>query len=304
VSGSPDPASVGGNLTYTITVTNNGPGVATEVSVSDTLPSGVSFVSATPSQGTCSGTSTVTCSLGTLANLATANVTLTVTPTVGGIVGNTATVGSASCDATAGNNSATASNTVNNLVPVLGGISPAGATAGGPAATLTVNGGNFVSSSIVDWNGAARATTFVSPTQLTATILATDIAATGMASVTVVNPAPGGGTSAAATFNIAAGGGGGGGGGGSCFIATAAYGSPMATEVRYLRAFRDQYLLTSKLGRLFVEQYYRFSPPLADQLRAHDGWRAIVRVALSPLVALSKWLVEGGTFEKQTADRP
>ena len=76
----------------------------------------------------------------------------------------------------------------------------------------------------------------------------------------------------------------------------------MATEVRYLRAFRDQYLLTSKLGRLFVERYYRFSPPLADRLRAHDGWRAIVRVGLSPLVALSKRIVSGETLEKQTAD--
>jgi hypothetical protein len=76
----------------------------------------------------------------------------------------------------------------------------------------------------------------------------------------------------------------------------------MATEVRYLRAFRDQYLLTSKLGRWFVEQYYRFSPPLADQLRAHDGWRALVRAVLSPLVALSKWMVGGGALERQTPE--
>ena len=89
-----------------------------------------------------------------------------------------------------------------------------------------------------------------------------------------------------------------------CFIATAAYGSSMAREVRYLRAFRDEYLLTNKPGRWFVEQYYRLSPPLADELRAHDDWRAIVRFALSPLVALSKRLVSGETFEKQTVDRP
>ena len=92
--------------------------------------------------------------------------------------------------------------------------------------------------------------------------------------------------------------------GSRCFIATAAYGSPMARDVRYLRAFRDQYLLPNKPGRWFVEQYYRVSPLLADALRAHDGWRAIVRFALAPLVALSKWLVSGETFEKQTVDRP
>ena len=78
----------------------------------------------------------------------------------------------------------------------------------------------------------------------------------------------------------------------------------MAKDVRYLRAFRDQYLLTNKPGRWFMEQYYRLSPPLADELRAHDDWRAIVRFALSPLVALSKRFVSGETFEKQTVDRP
>ena len=168
--------------------------------------------------------------------------------------------------------------------------------------TLTVNGGNFVSTSTVNWNGVARATTFVSPTQLAATITATDIAVEGTASVTVVNPAPGGGTSAAATFTIAAAAEGGGKSG--CFIATAAYGSPMATEVRYLRAFRDQYLLTHELGRWFVDRYYRFSPPLADRLRAHEGWRSVVRAALSPLVALSKWVVSGEAVDRQTVDRP
>src|SRR5438309_3810316 len=68
VTGSPDPAIAGGNLAYTITVTNNGPNAATGVSVTDALPSGASFVSVTPSQGTCTGTSTVVCNLGTLNN--------------------------------------------------------------------------------------------------------------------------------------------------------------------------------------------------------------------------------------------
>ena len=83
-----------------------------------------------------------------------------------------------------------------------------------------------------------------------------------------------------------------GGGGGRCFIATAAYGTPMAQEVRYLRAFRDQYLLTNRAGTWFVEWYYDWSPPVADYIRARDGLRAAVRWTLVPLVALSKGLID------------
>jgi Metallo-peptidase family M12B Reprolysin-like len=89
-----------------------------------------------------------------------------------------------------------------------------------------------------------------------------------------------------------------------CFIATAAYGSPMASEVRYLRAFRDQYLLGNAPGRGFVRLYYRLSPPIADYLRAHDGLRAVVRFGLRPLALLSKWLVSEESYARQTADRP
>jgi hypothetical protein len=65
-----------------------------------------------------------------------------------------------------------------------------------------VDGSNFVSNATVDWNGSPRATTFISASELTATILAADVSATGTAAVTVVNPAPGGGTSNAETFTV------------------------------------------------------------------------------------------------------
>ena len=93
-------------------------------------------------------------------------------------------------------------NAVTNPVPATTGLSPASATAGGAAFTLTVNGSSFVNGSIVQWKGASRTTTYVSSTQLTAAITAADIASAGTASVTVFNPAPGGGTSNAQTFTI------------------------------------------------------------------------------------------------------
>ncbi len=97
----------------------------------------------------------------------------------------------------------TATLSVNNPVPTLSSLSPASDTAGDPAFTLTVNGTNFVSGvSVVRWNGADRPVTFVSSTQLRASITAADIAAAGTASVTVFNSTPGGGTSNTKTFTI------------------------------------------------------------------------------------------------------
>ena len=89
-----------------------------------------------------------------------------------------------------------------NPVPSISSLSPPSTTTGGAAFTLTVNGANFISSSAVQWNGSNRMTSYVSATQITASITAADIVAGGTTSVTVVNPAPGGGTSAAASLAI------------------------------------------------------------------------------------------------------
>ena len=90
----------------------------------------------------------------------------------------------------------------NNPAPAVSGLSPASGTAGGPTFTLTVNGSNFVAGSVVRWNGSDRATTYVSASQLTASINSIDIASAGSATVTVFNPAPGGGASGGSTFTV------------------------------------------------------------------------------------------------------
>jgi hypothetical protein len=72
--------------------------------------------------------------------------------------------------------------------PALTSLSPASTTAGGTGFTLTVNGSNFVSGASVLWNGSARTTSYVSGTQLKATIPAGDIAAAGTAQVSALNP--------------------------------------------------------------------------------------------------------------------
>ena len=84
--------------------------------------------------------------------------------------------------------------------PTITSISPNTAVAGGAAFTLTINGTNFVASSMVNFVGAR--TTFVNSTQLTAAIPASSIASAGMSAVTVTNPGPGGGTSNAINFTV------------------------------------------------------------------------------------------------------
>jgi hypothetical protein len=92
--------------------------------------------------------------------------------------------------------------TINNGVPAITSLNPFYALAGGAGFTLTVNGSNFVNGAVVDWNGSPRTTTYVSATQVTASILTGDMASAGSVPVTVANPTPGGGVSAQTNFTI------------------------------------------------------------------------------------------------------
>jgi hypothetical protein len=79
--------------------------------------------------------------------------------------------------------------------------------------------------------------------------------------------------------------GGGGGSGGGCFIATAAYGSPLAPQVRLMREFRDRYLLAHRPGQAVVWLYSKLSPPLAGIIMQAEILRGIARLLLAPLIA-------------------
>ncbi len=80
---------------------------------------------------------------------------------------------------------------------------------------------------------------------------------------------------------------GGGGGGGGCFIATAAFGSYLEPHVMVLRQFRDEILLPHRAGQWLVQQYYHYSPPVADYIADHGWLRTTVRGLLLPVVGFA-----------------
>jgi hypothetical protein len=93
----------------------------------------------------------------------------------------------------------------NNPVPSISSLSPTEQAAGSQSQTLTINGTGFISSSTVTYNGTAHAATYVSSTQLTTALTASDMAQTGGYPVVVTNPAPGGGASSPVNFSVVTG---------------------------------------------------------------------------------------------------
>lgn len=88
------------------------------------------------------------------------------------------------------------------VVPQLSSIVPSGATVGTSGINLVVNGAQFQPGATVEWNGSALASVWMSGTEMTATVPASDVASVGRANVTIANPGPSGGTSGRLTFTI------------------------------------------------------------------------------------------------------
>ncbi|HEY6168161.1 MAG TPA: Calx-beta domain-containing protein, partial [Verrucomicrobiae bacterium] len=174
----------GSNLTYTISVTNRGPNAASDVLLTDPLPIGVSFVSATNSAGSCSNLNgTVVCNLGTMSSGAVASTTIIVTATTSGTVTNTCTASARTPDPNAANNSGSVVTTVLPAPPVA-------AFLGGPLAGLRPLTVNFTDSSggVITsrfWNFGSGSTTNTAATNVAFTY---NSAGTNTVSLTVSGP--------------------------------------------------------------------------------------------------------------------
>jgi len=136
---SADPVAVGSNLTYAIVVSNAGPSTAAAVSLSDTLPGGLNFVSVSSSQGSCSVVgAAISCGLGAIGATGSATVNIVVAPNSAGTVVNDLSASSAESDLNPSNNSASVTTTVLAFPQII--AQPQGlAVTNGSAASLSVS---------------------------------------------------------------------------------------------------------------------------------------------------------------------
>jgi large repetitive protein len=200
------PASVtaGNNITYGITVTNNGPSNAASVSWTDTLPAGTTFVSETQDTGpafTCTTGATISCNIATLGAGATATFTIvaSVSPSATGTLSNTANVTTTTPDNASGNNSSNVNTTVNAQadVAIVKNGPPAAAAGSNIGYTITVSNNGPSTASNVSWTDTLPAnTTFVSETQNTGPAFTCTTGATVTCSIATLAPA------ATATFTL------------------------------------------------------------------------------------------------------
>jgi uncharacterized repeat protein (TIGR01451 family) len=134
---SPLPAGVGANVTFTAHVLNLGPQDATGVSLTDTLPNNVNFLSATATQGSCvQSKGIVACSIGSLTSASDSQVSIVVSPTVAGTITNSMSVTASEPDPIPGNNNVTQTGTVVAMLTLT--VTKAGNGSG----TVTDNGMN------------------------------------------------------------------------------------------------------------------------------------------------------------------
>ncbi len=158
MSASPSPATQNSNLTYTITVTNNGLLTADNVAMTDIFASGVNFVSSATSVGTCTGTTTVSCNLGTMANGASATITIVVTPTQAGTLVNTANITSTTPDPITSDNAATTSTTVSGPTATHFSVTAPGTATAGTAFNFTVTALDATNATVTGYSGIVHFT--------------------------------------------------------------------------------------------------------------------------------------------------
>ncbi len=202
----PSTSATGSTLTYSITVTNNGPNAAQGVTLTATLAAAIVYQTTAASAGSCTATSEVICSLGSLASGARATVQVTGTVLDPGSIESTALVSSAAYDPVQANNIATATTTVSGAtfaaVPTAVSASPTLILAGSSATTLTVTGTGFTTASTIFWNGNPLPTSYLSDTQLSALVPSSYLAKLGWGQVVVSTPSPGGGQSYPLVVNV------------------------------------------------------------------------------------------------------
>ena len=197
----PAPGVTSAPVSFAVNATNPSPTI-TSLSPTEVPAGGGAFTLTINGQGFVSGTTVATGFAGTapvVTPVSDTVLTLAVT------AANIATAGPVSITATnsGGGTSAPATFTVGvaNPTPTLSSLSPASTTAGAVGFPLTVNGQDFLPTATVNWNGAALTTTFVSASQLTAVVPASNVAAAAPVVITVANPSPGG-TSGGVNFTI------------------------------------------------------------------------------------------------------